>query len=275
MLLLLIGYRYSIDSTANDWYLFQVARHTTAALGLVGSKAALEEERAPQNPAMVRDRLREWRGDTAAGVSPNTPLTPWERYQYRIENNRRRNSTAPAGPRVSFVLRPGLLQEIQALEQQAAALGSAHPTAENQKRLEQVQNTLTALRAKQAALPQGAEGRAALLGKSFTFIVVPECGAIEVMAIFLAAILAFPAGTRKKLLGLAIGLPLMYIINIVRLTCLGVIGALTGGGEWFDFAHNYVWQAIYVVFVVAVWLAWVEYIVRKRRTWKTPHAAAA
>jgi len=61
-----------------------------------------------------------------------------------------------------------------------------------------------------------------------------------------------------------VGLPIMYGVNIFRLSCLAVIGAINNGGVWFDFSHLYVWQAIYIVFVVAVWLAWVEYVVRQR-----------
>ena len=76
--------------------------------------------------------------------------------------------------------------------------------------------------------------------------------------------MAFPTRWWKRALGLVAGIPLMYLVNIFRLSCLAVIGALDGGGQWFNFAHHYVWQAVYIVFVVAVWLAWVEYVVRRR-----------
>ncbi len=102
-------------------------------------------------------------------------------------------------------------------------------------------------------------------GSFFIFVVVPECGAIEVMAIFFAGVLAFPTLWWKRLLGIVLGVPVMYAVNVLRLSCLAVIGALDRGGEWFNFAHHFVWQAIYIVFVVAVWLVWVEYIVRLRR----------
>ncbi len=105
------------------------------------------------------------------------------------------------------------------------------------------------------------------LGRSFVFIIVPECGAIEVMAIFLAAVIAFPTRWWKRLLGLLVGLPVMYFVNVFRLSCLAVVGALdTTKDRWvFDFAHHYVWQTIYIVFVVAVWLLWIEYVVKGRK----------
>ena len=273
MLVLLTGYRYSIDTPVNDWYLFQVAKHTTRTLDLVGHRAVLEDERGTRQPAAVRAKLREWSGAADADAAPSeAPLTAWDRYRFRIETSRRNNFQGAIGPRVSFVLTPGLQMKIQALEKQAAELraGGGAPAA-----LDKVNAALKDLREQQAALPPGPEGRRALIGKRFTFIVVPECGAIEVMAIFLAAVVAFPTTRRKQLLGILLGLPIMYGINVLRLSCLEVIGALVVGVEWLYFAHEYVWQSIYVVFVVAVWLAWVEYIVKRRRAWKAPHAAAA
>jgi len=99
----------------------------------------------------------------------------------------------------------------------------------------------------------------------FSFIIIPECGAIEIMAIFLAAVIAFPTTIRNRFWGAVVGVPLMYMVNIFRLTCLGVIGALDRSGKWFNFAHEYVWQVVYIVFVVVVWLLWVEFVVRRRQ----------
>lgn len=102
-------------------------------------------------------------------------------------------------------------------------------------------------------------------GAPFTFIVVPSCGAIEVMAIFVAAVLAFPATWRHRARGIALGLPLMYLINIARLAFLACLGALDKSGKWFNFVHEYVWQAAYVIVVVIIWMAWAE-LGRERNT---------
>lgn len=99
--------------------------------------------------------------------------------------------------------------------------------------------------------------------RRFQFTVVAECGALPSMSVLLAAILAFPAGWRARLWGVLAGIPLLYTVNLCRLVCLGFIGAYAGAGAWFDFAHEYVWQGIYLVFVALVWLAWVEFLVRR------------
>ena len=33
----------------------------------------------------------------------------------------------------------------------------------------------------------------------------------------------------------------------------------------FEFVHVYVWQTIFILFVVCIWLLWIEKIVKKRR----------
>ena len=100
--------------------------------------------------------------------------------------------------------------------------------------------------------------------REFSFQVVPDCGAIPSMSIFAAAVLAFPTALWGRAIGIVIGLPLLYMVNIGRLTFLAFIGAWTNHGELFTFFHEYVWQAVFIIFVVAVWLVWVETLVRWR-----------
>jgi len=265
---LLIGYRFALNTAINDWYLFQVGRHTALVLGMVGERAVVETPPAGLRPAEVRATLDAWRrGQATPGVEDiarqsSAALRPWEYYQYRLGLNRRSARPGPLGPRVVFVWHEGLAarERTAALElEQARASGHTVDTLEAAR-------TLEALRMERLQAPPGEAGRRADQGRSFTFIVVPECGAIEVMAIFFAAVAAFPTAWRKRLLGLGLGLPVLYGVNVFRLACLAMLGAWTGSGKWFDFAHEYVWQAVYVVFVVGLWLSWVEYVVRRRGT---------
>ncbi len=275
VMLLLTGYRFATDTRANDWYLFHVAKHTTWALEKIGHKAEQEstrESRIP--PAEVRARTAAWqRGEDAPTPEDiarfsNEPLTAWDRWVNRAEKARHTKRVGIVGPRVSFILRPGLTHELQALEKRQQALPANETLSGPEKRAQRAQlnEEMAALREEVQTLTEQGGQEVKKRGYFFHFIVVPECGAIEVMAIFLAAVLAFPTLWWKKLIGALVGVPIMYLVNIFRLTCLGIIGALDHGGDWFQFSHQYVWQAIYIVFVVAVWLAWVELIVR-RQTW--------
>lgn len=266
VLVLLTAYRYSMNAPLNDWYLFQVAGHTAWALDKIGDKAELENKlRNVEDPQRVRADLEAWKqvGATATAdmvaAASDAPLSSWERFQHRLQKSRRENPAASVGPRVQFIWRYGLDDEIAQVTLERDAAGNT-PVER------------AALEARLAALEETAASVGTDPGKiaatrrlMFNFIVIPECGAIEVMSIFFAAVVAFPAPWWKRLLGILLGLPIMYLVNIFRLSCLAVIGALDQGGDWFNFAHEYVWQTVYIVFVVMVWLAWVEYVVRPRR----------
>lgn len=99
--------------------------------------------------------------------------------------------------------------------------------------------------------------------RRFTFIVVPSCGAGEILVLYLAAVLAFPATWRARLWGLGLGLPALYLVNIARLVVLALIGALDTSGKWFAFVHEYVWQAAYLVIVAVAWLLWANGAARR------------
>jgi exosortase/archaeosortase family protein len=274
VLLLLTGYRYAIDTVVNDWYLFQVARHTSWVLNHVGNRSELEGTPPRIEPAELRAQLNAWRqgreeADPAEIAQASTaPLTPWEQWSYRAAQARRGDHKGSVGPRVSFILRAGLNERLNEIRKRVQELesGTDGDVLDRSSQLEAAQRTLDTLLEEQREQAQKPELRRRNKGYSFNFIVIPECGAIEVMAIFLAAVLAFPTRWWKRLFGIALGVPIMYGVNIFRLSCLGVIGSLDNGGKWFSFSHHYVWQAIYIVFVVAVWLAWIELFVH-RKSW--------
>ncbi len=273
VLVLLTSYRFAINTPVNDWYLFQVAKHTSLVLGRIGESSQLERRAVGETPPnAVRAQLAAWkagRGSASAeeiAAAPDGPLTPWEHWSYRAQDNRRREAPVLAGPRVSFVLRSGTMTQIGDVSDEIDLVEQDKSLSPAQKaeKLAPLQARLEELRGYQQEIRRGDRSRTEDPSRFFDFIVISECGAIEVMAIFLAAVLAFPAAWWKKLVGMLGGVPIMYGVNIFRLSCLGVIGALDTEHKWFKFAHEYVWQSVYIVFVVAVWLAWVEYIVRRR-----------
>jgi exosortase/archaeosortase family protein len=277
---LLTGYRFVIDTYANQWYLFQVAQHTSWLLDHVGHSSTLEGGNYLGEDA---GRIRAEIAAMEAGTDPASvsvlesqasepALTPWEMWHYRalrvlsgdhqVAPNEEALSLNNQGPLVFFVAEPSLELELyearEALEALRQTPTEGEPSPEATQLQAQVDRLTAQLRDRKDNQPREP------MGKAFRFKVVPQCGAIEVMAIFLAAILAFPAPWKKRFIGLALGLPLLYGLNIIRLSFLAFVGAWTNGGALFDFAHHYVWQGIYIVFVVAIWLAWMEYIVRRK-----------
>ena len=74
------------------------------------------------------------------------------------------------------------------------------------------------------------------------------------MLIFLAAVLAFPAPWRARLVGLAVGAVAIQAVNLVRVVALYLTGAYFPA--WFDASHTVVWQTVVILFSVLLWILW-------------------
>ncbi|MBL8746809.1 MAG: archaeosortase/exosortase family protein [Phycisphaerae bacterium] len=80
------------------------------------------------------------------------------------------------------------------------------------------------------------------------------CDALEPIVYFIAAVLAFPATWRGRLFGIAVGVPALFALNIVRIASLYFIA--TRRADWFDVAHRDLWQPIFIAATLALWMAW-------------------
>lgn len=271
----LIGYRYAMNTGANIWYLFQVARHTAWLLDRVGESGEVEPFRALVAQGK-RDQQAEWAPiDSGAGSVPGPAsdeesLTAYESWRYEAQSRiRDGGGIAAHGPIVRVILEKGLSTKQGEIRTEMARLkrGAQAGRPVDDARIAELEAQLSALQTEEQRYPVGPERNDARRGRQFTFRVVPDCGAIPSMSIFLAAVLAFPTRWWKRAAGAAGGLVLLYGINIIRLATLGYIGAIdrSPGQKWFNFIHEYVWQGIFIVFVVAVWMLWIEFVVKVRR----------
>ncbi len=80
------------------------------------------------------------------------------------------------------------------------------------------------------------------------------CDAIEPIALFVAAVLAFPASVRSKGPGLLIGVAMLCILNLVRIISLFYTGVYWP--KMFEIMHIDVWQPAFVVFSLFFWIVW-------------------
>ena len=90
----------------------------------------------------------------------------------------------------------------------------------------------------------------------FAVNILKGCNGAYVLAIFVAAVLAFPAPWKLRLLGVAVGIPAVQIINLVRIVSLYYIGV--EHPALFERFHYQVWQTIVIMLSMALWLAWAE-----------------
>jgi len=92
----------------------------------------------------------------------------------------------------------------------------------------------------------------------FTFMVNQDCTAWKSMLFFFALVFAFPGvASRKRLLGLAAGIPLIWIGNLARI--IGTVGIEGIYGEAMAMlVHDYLWRLGLVALVLGLWLAWIR-----------------
>ncbi len=96
----------------------------------------------------------------------------------------------------------------------------------------------------------------AVSSPQFAVNIVDLCSGLGVTAVFLAAVVGFPATWRSKLAGLAVGYPVLFLVNLFRIVVLFMIG--TRRPDLFDDAHYYYSQAFVMFASVATWLLWVS-----------------
>lgn len=93
-----------------------------------------------------------------------------------------------------------------------------------------------------------------LASGAFRVDVSPACSGAVPSMIYLAAVLAYPARVRDKLIGTGIGLLVINGANLIRVLGLFLIGLYAE--RYFHDAHVYVAQGLVVAVAVATWLFW-------------------
>jgi exosortase/archaeosortase family protein len=84
--------------------------------------------------------------------------------------------------------------------------------------------------------------------------IIRECTAVHPAILLLAAIAAYPSGWRAKLLGVAFGLPLIVLVNFVRIVGICQVGIVRPA--IFETAHMLVGQTLIVAATLLIWLGW-------------------
>ena len=84
------------------------------------------------------------------------------------------------------------------------------------------------------------------------------CNGVEALIILFAAIFAFPAPIKNKLIGFVIGFFAIQGLNLVRIVSLFYLGQWNEVAfEWF---HLYLWQALIILDALVVWLIWLRHL---------------
>ena len=99
------------------------------------------------------------------------------------------------------------------------------------------------------------------------------CNGVEACIMLAAAVVAYPAALRARMVGLLAGSAAIQLLNLVRIVSLYYLV------QWsvpaFEFAHLYLWQALIMLDVLVVWLVWLRWVTRRQYAAAGPVAAAA
>ena len=92
---------------------------------------------------------------------------------------------------------------------------------------------------------------------SFSVSIAKGCDAMEAMALFASALLAFPAGWKYKLTGFFAGIAMLFTLNIGRIISLFITGLYYP--KAFEIMHVEVWQVLFIIFALGLWIFWIKW----------------
>lgn len=97
----------------------------------------------------------------------------------------------------------------------------------------------------------------------FSINIAMGCEGVEASSLFMAGVLAFPTSWRAKLIGLALGVPLIHAINLARLVGLYYAGIYLP--SIVEEVHVYVAQTIVILLSTAILIFWLERFATEHR----------
>ena len=90
------------------------------------------------------------------------------------------------------------------------------------------------------------------------------CNGLEAILLYCAAVLAFPASWKTKILGVLIGSTLLQLFNLFRIALLAWV--LEYHRDIFDVMHEYITQSIMIVIAFVIFLIYLQYVNDEKTT---------
>lgn len=83
-----------------------------------------------------------------------------------------------------------------------------------------------------------------------------ECTGAYVLLILATFLVAYPASWTQRIFGFVIGVAGLTLVNILRISVLVRVAEIRP--DLFPYFHEYVWQGVFLVLVIAYAMRWVE-----------------
>lgn len=94
----------------------------------------------------------------------------------------------------------------------------------------------------------------------FAVSIEAGCNGVEATIVLIAAVLAFPAPWRARLLAIGLGFLAVQVMNILRIISLFYLGAWNL--DYFTWVHLYLWPALIMLDVLIVFIVYLRYLAR-------------
>jgi exosortase/archaeosortase family protein len=110
----------------------------------------------------------------------------------------------------------------------------------------------------------------------FAMRIIRQCTAIDYVVILSSAMLIYTRHSLSyRLLGLAVAVPAIILVNACRLIISGVVGTVSRRA--FDFSHDYFWVIAFALIVFAIWTLWVNgrFSISRQAAWRVGQVAVA
>lgn len=104
-------------------------------------------------------------------------------------------------------------------------------------------------------------GRMTFADGAFWYEVIPACTTAVPTVLFAALVLAYPATWRQRAVGVLLGVPALFLFNLLRLVLLAWIGV--HAMATYDAVHWVGFQALFVFVVGLLWVTWIRVVVQR------------
>lgn len=95
-----------------------------------------------------------------------------------------------------------------------------------------------------------------IASEKFSVSIAMGCDAVEAMALFAIAVITFPGRIVHKVIGVPLGVALLFVLNLVRIVSLYLVGVYYPSA--FELMHVEVWQILFIIFAIALWVFWIK-----------------
>jgi exosortase/archaeosortase family protein len=107
-----------------------------------------------------------------------------------------------------------------------------------------------------------AVAQATLRSPAYAVTVSPACSAVELACFIGAAVFAFPSPWRAKVSGFLLGLALIVVLNVVRVTTLFLVGVHARSS--FDLVHEDVWAVLLIATTTLFVAGWIGRVLPRK-----------